>query len=148
MTLAVDATLAAATARHIYRRGVPVTFRRVVMSTTPPSILPTVTDNSTSPPTVTVGATVTVSMRDMTPDTTQTSESGISASQTGSVQQFDRFMIVMASDLAAASFPLLRQGDQIVLGADLGGETLSVVKADPAKRAIAGAIEVFAAGIG
>ena len=55
----------------------------------------------------------------------------------------------VARYLAAAGFPLpLQCGDQIILAAEDGGETLSVDRPDPAKRKIAGVISCTAVGLG
>ena len=99
-------------------------------------------------PNVTTLASVAVQaiVRNVTMDTTQTAQAGLSASSPGAIPQDDRLLIVLADDLAAADFPLpVAKGDLIVLA--LSAEQLQVTRVDPYKRALAGAIEITAAGI-
>jgi hypothetical protein len=99
-------------------------------------------------PNVTTLASVAVQaiVRNVTMDTTQTAQTGLSASSPGAIPQDDRLLIVLADDLAAANFPLpLAKGDLIVLA--LSAEQLQVTRVDPYKRALAGAIEITAAGV-
>ena len=85
-------------------------------------------------------------VRNVTMDTTQTAQTGLSASSPGAIPQDDRLVIVMADDLDAAGFPLpVVKGDLIVLS--LSAEQLQVTRVDPYKRALAGAIEITAAGV-
>ena len=137
MAATVDPSAAAAYSAAIQRLGLAVTFQRVIGA----------------PPTVTLsplgGAIVTAIVRNVTPDTTETAATGYPASSPGALGQADREVIVMAQDLAAAGFPLpLQCGDQILLSAADGGETLSVTRPDRAKRKIAGVVTCEAVGIG
>jgi hypothetical protein len=112
--------------------GVPITLQRV----------------SGYAPNVTVTSAVSLNaiVRNVQPDTTSTAESGLSASQPGAITQADRLIIVLADDLAAANFPVpVDRGDQIVLPDS--AEVLNVLRVDAYKRRIAGAIEIFAAGV-
>lgn len=114
--------------------GQPVTFQRLVGQA------PNVTLSPAN------GATVTAVVKQYTPDTTQNSATGYSASQIGSVTVGDRTILVLASALADAGFPLpVKKGDQAVIVST--GETLSVVAVDAAKRFAAGCIELRAMGV-
>ena len=128
-TVAQSATRAA-----IALAGQPVTFQRVTG----------VAPNATLTPAN--GASVTAVVRDYVLDTTADAQAGYSASQPGAITQGDRLFIVMAADLAAAGFPVpVQKGDQILIAAS--GELLSVVRVDAGKRYLAGAVEIFAAGV-
>ena len=99
-------------------------------------------------PNVTTVASVVVTaiVRNVTADTTAAAQAGLSAATPGAVQQADRLVIVLADDLAAAGFPVpVAKGDQLVLPD--ASELITVIRVDPYKRAIAGAIEIFVAGI-
>lgn len=99
-------------------------------------------------PSVTTVASVPIAaiVRNITADTTAAAQAGLSASTPGAVQQADRLVIVLADDLTAVGFPVpVARGDQIVLPD--ASELLNVIRVDPYKRAIAGAVEIFAAGI-
>lgn len=112
--------------------GVAVTLQRVA------GYAPSVT--------TVASANVTAIVRQMAPDATAVAQAGLSASMIGAVSQEDRLIIVLADDLAAAGFPLpVAKGDQIVL--PNSSEVLNVTRVDPYKRAIAGAIELYAAGV-
>jgi hypothetical protein len=129
-----DQSLQARTASAIYGRGQSVTFSR--WTGAPP--------NRTQNPSG--GATVTAMVATYQPDGAAASAAGYGVSQVGSITEGDRFLIVMAADLTAAEFPLpVQKGDQIALS--LTGETVTVTRADPHKRAIAGAIEVWVVGV-
>lgn len=133
----LDPSIQAAYVSAIRRLGITVTFQRVV-GTAP---------NATISPAG--GASVQAIVRNMLQDSTAAAEAGYATGNVGALGQADRMVIVMASDLAAAGFPLpLQCGDQVLLPADMGGEILSIERPDIAKRAIAGAIECSAAGIG
>ncbi|RBP03811.1 hypothetical protein DFR50_14259 [Roseiarcus fermentans] len=130
----IDRAAAAATAAAIRLRGQPVTFAR--LSGTPPNVVQTPLN----------GAAVTAFVEDYQADTTATAATGWSASQIGSMELGDRHLIVMLSDLAAAGFPGLPQkGDQVTL--TLPAETLTITKVDPARRALAGAIDLYGVGL-
>ena len=119
--------------RNAFRvNGVPVTIQRVA------GYAPNVT--------TVASVSVTAIVRNVQPDTTADAQSGLSASTPGAVTQADRLVIVLADDLAAAGFPVpVAKGDQIVLPD--ASELITVIRVDPYKRAIAGAIEIFVAGI-
>ena len=88
---------------------------------------------------------VTAIVRDVMPDTTAVAQAGYSASKVGAVTQADRLVILLADDLRAKGFPLpMKKHDRIMLSED---DVLDVVDVDPFKRAIAGAIELKAAGV-
>jgi hypothetical protein len=91
-------------------------------------------------------ASVTAIVRQVQPDGTAAAQSGLGASMMGGIDQADRLVIVMADDLAGQDYPLpIAKGDQIVLPDST--EILNITRVDPYKRAIAGAIELFAAGV-
>ena len=127
-----DLSAAAAYREAIAVAGVAITLQRVS------GYAPNVTTVSA----VSLNALV----RNVSADTTAAAQSGLSASKPGAVTQADRLVIVLADDLAAAGFPVpVARGDQIVLPD--ASELLNVIRVDPYKRAIAGAVEIFAAGI-
>ena len=99
-----------------------------------------------APNVVTTSADINAIVRMMQPDSSSPAQDGLSASAPGQVNQDQRLLIVMAADLAAAgiTLPTLR-GDTITIPAT--GETLSVTRADPYKRAFAGAVEIQASAI-
>ena len=99
-------------------------------------------------PNVTTVASVVVTaiVRNVLPDTTAAAQAGISASTPGAVTQADRLVIVLADDLAAAGFPVpVARGDQVILPD--ASELANVLRVDPYKRALAGAVEIFIAGV-
>ena len=99
-------------------------------------------------PNVTTVASVAVTaiVRNVTADTTAAAQSGLSAATPGAVQQADRLVIVLADDLTAAGFPVpVARGDQVVLPD--ASEIVNVIRVDPYKRALAGAVEIFVAGV-
>ena len=127
----------AAYSASIQNIGLTVTFQRVV------GVAPTATVTPIG------GATVKAIVRNMLPDGTETASTGYGASQIGNLGQADRQVIVMWLDLYNAGFPLpLQCGDQIVISAEDGGETLSVTRPDMGKAKTAGAIFLLAVGIG
>ncbi len=130
----VDVSAQAAYAEAMSVVGQTVTFQRLV------GVAPNVTISPTG------GAVVTCVVRDYMVDTTETSESGYSASSMGSITQGDRQLLVMSQDLANAGFPLpLQKGDQAIIAAT--GEVLVITRVDGAKRIMAGCIEAFGTGV-
>lgn len=129
----VDFAVNAAYNRAFARLGVavPVTFTRNV------GVAPNVT-----PATATVMAVV----RDYLPDTESVARTGSTATKVGAITQGDRILIVMATDLANASFPLpLKKNDKATIVAT--GEELNIIAVDGTKRIAGGAIEVKASGV-
>lgn len=95
---------------------------------------------------------VTAVVRDMLPDTTAVAQTGYSPSKIGAITQTDRTIIVLASDLAAAGFPLpLKKHDHVTLLDPVTlqptAEVLDITDVDAGKRAAANAIELKAAGV-
>jgi hypothetical protein len=91
------------------------------------------------------GATVTAVVRKIIPDASQAGAAGYSASQLGGVSQTDREILVMASDLSAAGFPLpVKKNDVVEIGP---GDRVVVVEVDAYTRAIAGCIVLSVAGV-
>jgi hypothetical protein len=115
----------------IAENGVSVTFRRQT------GFAPNITITS---------ATVTAKVSTMGVETTAPAQDGMAAAKPGAMSQTDRLVLVLASDLTAQGFPLpVIKGDKVVLpGSD---EAYTVLRADPYKRAVAGAIEVVIAGV-
>lgn len=127
----IDHGLASSSMRSIRRVGQSVTFERMI------GFAPNVT---------TISANVLTALRGKAPDTVEPRASGYGASQPGGLSETEREFLVMASDLAAAGFPLpLQRGDKIIITAT--GERLSVLRVDAGRRAIAGVIEITAAGV-
>ena len=82
-------------------------------------------------PNVTVQASASVKARilDLKADTTETAQTGLSASAMGVIEQADRTVIISAADLAASSYPLpVQRGDQIILPDNI--EILNVLRVD------------------
>jgi hypothetical protein len=97
-------------------------------------------------PTATFSAWVVAIVRDYQTDTTQPAQEGYAATKIGAIGEGDRMIILMATDLETARFPLpLRKNDRIVI-VDTGDE-LNIVDVDAYKRAAAGAIELKAASV-
>ncbi len=95
---------------------------------------------------VVASANVTAAVRQVAPDGTSTSQAGIGAGVMGVVDQADRLVILLAADLAAQGFPLpVVKGDQVLLPDS--AERLNVTRVDAYKRRLAGAIEIYAAGV-
>jgi hypothetical protein len=112
--------------------GVAVTVQRVA------GVTPNVTTFA--------AAAVTAVVRLVVSDANAVSHAGLSASMMGAIDQADRLVILLADDLAVAGFPLpVANGDQIVLPEST--EILNVTRVDPYKRALAGAIELYATGV-
>lgn len=114
--------------------GQTVTFQRLSGVAPNVTVLPT------------GGAAVTCVVRDYIVNTTASAQAGYSASSIGAISQGDRQLLVMASDLTGAGFPLpLQKGDQAVIAAT--GEILVITRVDAAKRIMAGCIEAFGTGV-
>lgn len=97
-------------------------------------------------PTATFSAAVVAMVVDYTPDTVEPLQMGYPASKPGGITEGDRLVILMATDLEAARFPLpLRKNDRITIVES--GDELSIVDVDAYKRAVGGAIEAKAAGV-
>lgn len=127
----IDAGLASSSSRAIRRVGQSVTFERSI------GFAPNVT---------TISATVTAAIRGKTPDTVESRRSGYSASEPGGLSETEREFLVMADDLDRAGFPLpLQRGDRLIIAET--SERLNIVRTDAGRRAIAGVIEVTAAGV-
>lgn len=130
----IDFAINASYKRAFARLGVAVsvTFKRVTGFA--PGIVTTQT------------ATVMAVVRDYQSDTTAPAQMGFAATKVGAITEGDRMVIVMASDLAAAGFPLpLRKNDKMLM-VDTGDE-LNITDVDAFKRSGAGAIELKAAGV-
>lgn len=118
------------TAQGVAIAGIPVVYAR---------------NAGLAPNVVTTSASLTAIVRTVAPDATSMTQDGASPPR-AALNQDQRLLIVMAADLAAAgiTLPTLR-GDTITIPAT--GETLSVTRADPYKRAFAGAVEIQASAI-
>lgn len=129
-----DFAINGAYARAFARQGVTVQvmFKRVTGSPPNPVTIQT--------------ATVPARVLNYQPDTTSVARGGYPATKPGAITQGDRSYIVMASDLAAAGFPLPLQKNDKAIMVDTGNE-LNVTAVDAYKRAAAGAIELKAAGV-
>jgi len=130
--MAVDTRMREATRRAIYRAsgGLLVTFSRV---------------NGVAPNANTTRATVKAQVRNYKMDTREIGQEGFKPLTPGAITQGDREILVMADDLAAAGFPLpVEKGDKIEAQ---NGEKMHVVSTDALKRAVAGCIEIIAAGV-
>lgn len=91
------------------------------------------------------GAEVKAIVRDYTPDGQVVGQSGYGAGRPGAITEGDRFVLMLEDDLKAKRFPLpLQKHDKVRLAPDI---LLDVVLVDPYKRAVAGAIELKAAGV-
>ncbi|QXX74241.1 hypothetical protein [Methylovirgula sp. HY1] len=127
----IDPSAEAGHRRAFAKRGIRITVERI---------------SGMSPATVSFFAEVTALVQNYTPDGAAASRTGYGAGAPGGISQGDRTIIVMATDLAERRFPLpLAKNDRITLVTT--GERLNVVKVDPDKRAMAGAIELTAAGV-
>jgi hypothetical protein len=126
----IDASAEAFTRLGIRMVGIPVRFERVT---------------GYAPNVVTTSATVIAKVMKYALDTVTVSETGYPASKQGAIRQGDREVLVMAADLAAEGFPLpVLKSDRIVLAT---GDTLLIIAVDANKRAMAGCIEIDAAGV-
>ncbi len=123
----VDTRLQSMTSRMVRKAagGAQVTFERVT---------------GIAPNTTLVSATVTALVRNALPDTDAQKQAGYAGQ--GAIIFIDRQILVMASDLADAGFPLpLKIGDNALV-ADTG-EKIRIKRVDMTKRAIAACIEAF-----
>ncbi len=127
----INPGMEAAHRRTIDQWGQPITVQRL---------------SGAAPNVTTQSATVTAVVRLMKPDNVEPSQQGYGASGLGGVTQTDRFIILMASDLAVAGFPVpVKKNDKIVLSTT--GEKLNVTMVDGEKRSQAGAVELYAGGV-
>ena len=127
----IDPGLASSSMRAIRRVGQSVTFERIT---------------GFAPNVATISVTVLAAFRGKAPDTVEPRASGYGASQPGGLSETERELLVMVSDLTAVGFPLpLQRGDKITIAST--GERLSVLRFDAGRRAIAGVIEITAAGV-
>ena len=127
----MDPSAEAFTRQGILLVGIPVRFERVT---------------GFAPNATTISATVTAKVMKYALDTVTVAETGYPASKQGAIRQGDREVLVMATDLAAQGFPLpVLKSDRIVLLAT--GDTLNIIAVDANKRAMAGCIEIDAAGV-
>ena len=125
-----DPSAEAFTRQGILLVGIPVRFERVI---------------GFAPNATTISATVTAKVMKYALDTVTVAETGYPASKQGAIRQGDREVLVMAADLAAQGFPLpVLKSDRIILAT---GDTLSIIAVDANKRALAGCIEIDAAGV-
>lgn len=127
-----DPAIVASYRRAIARAGLSaVTFKRIT---------------GFAPNTAVVSATVQAVVRDYNPDTTSVAQTGYAATKLGAMTEGDRMIIVMATDLFDARFPLpLKKNDKVVIVET--GEELNITVVDASKRAVAGAIELKASGV-
>jgi len=125
----IDLSAQAFTRQGIMLVGIPVTFERV---------------SGYAPNVVIISATVTAKVMKYALDTVTVAETGYSASKPGAIRQGDRQILVMADDLAAAGFPLpVLKSDRVIVP----GDTINIIAVDANKRAMAGCIEIEAAGV-
>ncbi|MGH8598291.1 MAG: hypothetical protein ACREXT_16690 [Gammaproteobacteria bacterium] len=102
--------------------------------------------SGTAPRTVSFSAIVRAIVREYRPDTSDPARTGYGATGIGGITQTEREVLLMASDLAIARFPLpVKESDKIILATT--GEKLNVTRVDGEKRSQAGAVELFAAGV-
>ena len=102
--------------------------------------------SGTAPRTSLVSAEVVASIQSVAPDTMAPREAGYGAGNPGAITQDDRQLIVMAADLKGKRFPLpLRKNDRVIVKET--GEAYTIARADPLKRAMAGAIEAVITGV-
>ena len=127
----IDPSAQAFTAQGVYRVGIAVTFQRLT---------------GFAPDVVTISAGVIAKVSLVTADSEESSRTGYSSRQVGSISHNDRQVVVMAADLAAEGFPLpVAEGDKIVIAST--EDKFSVTRVDNYKRAMAGAIELIATGV-
>ena len=127
----IDPSAEAFTRQGILLVGIPVRFERVI---------------GFAPNATTLSAAVTAKVMKYALDTVTVSETGYPASKQGAIRQGDREVLVMAADLAAQGFPLpVLKSDRIVISET--GDTLNIIAVDAHKRAMAGCIEIDAAGV-
>jgi hypothetical protein len=127
----INLNMQAAHARAIGQFGQAITVQRLT---------------GEAPNVTALSAVVTAIVKNMPPETAAPTQAGYSSSALGGITQTDRMVIVMASDLAAAGFPVpVQKNDKIILSTT--GEKLDVSRVDGEKRSQAGAIELYAAGV-
>jgi hypothetical protein len=127
----IDPSAAAFTEQAIQTTGVPIQIVRLT------GYAPNVTS---------VSASITAVVRMVLSDSSVESRTGVGAGAPGAITQDDRLVILTTADLTAAGFPTpVQKGDRVVLTAT--AEEFDVVKIDPYKRALAGAIELTIAGV-
>lgn len=90
-------------------------------------------------------------VRTFAPDDASPSQDGLSASAPGAIDQDQRLIIAMLADVNQKGVLLpVQRGDTVTITmrdanrAVVSVETLSVTRADPYKRAYAGAVEIMA----
>lgn len=130
--MTIDPAINAAYLKAFARLGVSVsvTFKRVTGSA--PGTVTTVT------------ATVNAVVRGYNPDTTSPAREGYATTKVGSITEGARSLIVMATDLQSAGFPLpVKKNDKIIMDT---GDQLTITDVDSWVRAAAGAIELKASG--
>ncbi len=97
-------------------------------------------------PTTAISASINAIIRNYAPDSGAASRQGYGSGDLGGVTQGDRSIIVMVADLQAQAWPLPVQKDDKILILS-NNELCNVTRVDASKRAIAGAIELEAAGV-
>jgi hypothetical protein len=126
----IDPGAQAFTRLGIQIAGIAVRFERIV---------------GFAPNAATTSASVIAIVRKYALDTVTISETGYASSKPGAIRQGDREVLVMAADLEAAGFPLpVKKNDRVVIEAT--GDTFSIITVDAYHRAMAGCIEIEAAG--
>lgn len=127
----IDPSAQAFTAAGIERSGVVVTFQRV---------------SGFAPNTFIFSADLKAIVSMDRDDGQEVGQTGYGSRKPGAITQDSRDVIVMASALSAARFPLpLRKHDRVILA--LTGEKFSIIHVNPYKRALAGAIELTIVGV-
>jgi hypothetical protein len=127
-----DRNVVASYRRAIARAGVAVSFERYAGQ--PPNRVLAFSSN------------VSAIVRDYAPDGASVDRTGYGPGRVGAITEGDRMVIVLAADLAAQKFPLPIEKHDKVRRLD-NGDLLDITEVDPFKRAIAGAIELKAAGV-
>ena len=127
----IDPSAQAFTAAGIERSGVAVTFQRL---------------SGFTPNVFTFSADVKAIVSMDRDDGQEVGQTGYSSRKPGTITQDSRDLIVMASALVAARFPLpLRKHDRVILA--MTGEKFSVIHVNAYKRALSGAIELTIVGV-
>ncbi len=99
-----------------------------------------------APNTRSFSATVIALVEDYQPDRYEPERTGYSGSQLGGISQGDRQIVLLVDDLAAQRFPLpVKKHDRVTLSSN--SDMLNIVRVDASKRAVAGGIELRAAGV-
>jgi len=125
-----DVSAQAALRNMIFSIGEMVTFQRV---------------NGVAPSVIIIQASLMARVRGYNPETNEVSETGYASSQSGSITQTDRKVVVVSDDLAAAGFPLpVQKNDKVILG---DGTKSNVTEVDAHKRSFSGGIEITVAEI-